>query len=278
MAAKKIVHGDDLLYRFFLQLSESDPTTFAAITPMFLECTAIWLPLEVYERSPVLLPWVVRDNSCRPNGRPVPDEWASPNKDGYLRDDNSLVKTLPRSLDVRGPKGSKLNGARMGTEFVAAHIWRKVNTDKLANQIPLLNTFVPNLVWLPSQIAKLSDREDGIVQRTLQALSRRIYSASPVESHLQSAVAEAWSLLPNPLVNVEVDLDRLNWFVSTDRFFKGRKSRLNTVVDALETIAAGQPLTRKVVASRYTEGLPRVDAERRQVLLQFLRKLTEPAA
>ena len=138
---------------------------------------AIWLPLEVYQHIPVLMPWVVRDPQCRGSkNKNIPDQWASPNEDGYLRDDNSLVKSLTRSLSVRGPKGSHLNGSRMGSEFVASHIWRKVDADRLASRIPLLNTFVPNLVWLPSQIAKLSDIEGGIVQQTLQAISRGIYS------------------------------------------------------------------------------------------------------
>jgi hypothetical protein len=38
----------------------------------------------------------------------------------------------------------------------------------------LTYSFLPNLVWLPSQLAKLSDREGSFVQ-TLAAVSRRIY-------------------------------------------------------------------------------------------------------
>ncbi len=177
---QKTVHGDDLLYRFFQDLFATEPELFTVVPRLLVESMAIWLPLDVYEGFPVLLPWVVRDPHCRGNTKKgVPDQWGSPNRDGYLRDDNSLVKALPRSLAVRGPKGSHIHGARMGTEFVASHVWRKVNAIDLASRIPLLNTFVPNLVWLPSQVAKLSDVEGGIVQQTLQAMSRAIYGTAP---------------------------------------------------------------------------------------------------
>lgn len=267
----KVVHGDDLLYRFFLDLLKSEPELFAVVPQLLVESMAIWLPVDVYRQWPVLMPWVVRDPHCRGNKKKhIPDQWASPNKDGYLRDDNSLVKSLTRSLAVRGPKGSHLSGSRMGSEFVASHIWRKVDADCLASRIPLLNTFVPNLVWLPSQIAKLSDREGGMVQQTLQAVSRGIYSSAQVDSSLHPMVAGAWSLLPEPAVTLEVDLRKLNWFVTTDRFFATRKARLSSVIEALHTLAAGELLARKVIATRYTEGLPLVDADRRERLLRFL--------
>ena len=274
----KVIHGDDLLYRFFLDLFTAEPDLFAVIPQLLVETMAIWLPLDVYRHNPVLLPWVVRDPKCRGNKKTdVPDQWASPNEDGYLRDDNSLVKSLPRSLGVRGPKGSRLNGSRIGSEFVASHIWRQVDADRSANRIPLLNTFVPNLVWLPSQVAKLSDIEGGIVQQTLQAMSRCIYSRASVDSQLQPIVTEAWSLLPQPEAKVEIDPSKLNWFVSTDRFLAVRRARLTTVIDALNMLAAGGQLTHKVVATRYTEGLPRVGIEPRRELLQFLLRFAAPA-
>ena len=39
----------------------------------------------------------------------------------------------------------------------------------------MLNSFVPNLVWLPVQISKLTDREGSYAQRFLQAISCQIY-------------------------------------------------------------------------------------------------------
>jgi hypothetical protein len=108
------------------------------------------------------------------------------------------------------------------------------------------------------------------VQKTLQAVSRSLYSSIEVESHLQPIVTKAWSMLPEPAVKVDVDLNRLNWFVSTDRFLATRKARLSTVIDALKSLAAGESLSRKVITTRYTMGLPQVDVGDRQRLLQFL--------
>ena len=232
---------------------------------------AIWLPLDVYARVPVLLPWVVRDSTSRgdkKHGRP--DEWGSPNADGYLRDDNSLVKGIPKSLSVRGP--GHLRGARMGTEFVAAHVWRKVRHADLASRIPLLNSFVPNLVWLPAQVAKLTDLEGGVVQKTLQAMSRAVYRPAPVSSDMRQVVESAWDLLPEPEIEVSmIDHGALNWFEATEAFIDRRLARISTVIRALEIVEAGQPLTRKVITRRYTEGLSSVPTEKRRALLEGLR-------
>jgi hypothetical protein len=70
-------------------------------------------------------------------GYASPDKWSSPDDAGFLRDDNSLIKALPRSLLVRGPKNSHISGARLGTEFVAAHVWRVVGHEHLASRLPL---------------------------------------------------------------------------------------------------------------------------------------------
>ena len=261
---KKVVHGDDLLYRFFQDALDGDPELFAAVPTLLTSTMGIWLPLDAYERWPVLLPWVVRDPKCRrdPNVGGA-DMWSSPNAEGYLRDDNSLIKSLPRALTVRGPKRSHVRGARMGTEFVACHIWRVVNDERLANRIPTLNSFVPNLVWLPRQVAKLSDIEGGIVQRTLQAMAYQIYRHAPVAPHLQSVVDEAWAMIPQPSLEIRpFALDDLNWFETTENFYRTRSRRLASVIQALEALESGQPLGDKVITSRYAAGLPEVSAGR----------------
>ena len=164
-----------------------------------IESMAIWLPLDVYCKWPVLL-----HGSCgTPNvgvTRPrVSGHVGISRSESLLRDDNSLIKALPRSLAVRTPLAGTLRGARMGTEFVAAHVWRVVNHALLASRLPLLNSFVPNLVWLPSQIAKLTDREEGVVQATFQSMAFAVYRHAPVAPHLEDVVEEAWALIPEPV-------------------------------------------------------------------------------
>jgi hypothetical protein len=216
----------------------------------------------------------VRDPTCRAKasiGRP--EEWSSPNSLGFVRDDNSLIKNLPRALRIDGPRTRRISGARLGTEFVAAHVWRTVvGSDTLASRIPELNSFVPNLVWLPGQIAKLTDREASVVQQTAQAMSYMIYRHQAVEPHLAEVVESCWSQLPPPTRHIEpIDPAQLNWFRSTPQFFATRRVRLQTVLSALRRLRDGLPLEEKVISTRYTEGLPRVPPD---AVMQLIERLT----
>jgi hypothetical protein len=271
---QKIIHGDDLLYRFFQDALKSSPELFATVPQLLVTTMALWLPIDAYSRWPVLLPWVVRDPRCRGNPRKgIPDEWSSPDGHGFLRDDNSLVKALPRALLVRGPKGSHVHGARMGTEFVASHVWRIVNHDQLASRIPLLNSFVPNLVWLPGQVAKLTDREGGIVQQTLQAMAWQIYRRARVAPHLYDIVEEAWAMLPEPPLKPQpFALEDLNWFEIISSFYRTRSRRLESVIAALEAIERQEPIPARVITTRYAAGLPLVPPAARSELKHLLQR------
>ena len=234
---------------------------------------AVWLPIETYVSWPLLVPWVVRDPTCRGHPkRGIPDQWGSPDERGFLRDDNSMIKNLPRYLTIKGPHRSGLVGARIGTEFVAAHVWRKVSgSSVLASRWPELNSFVPNLVWLPGQIAKLTDREGSHVQETLQAMAWQIYRPVVVDNRHVEIVEKAWSLLPKPTRTIRtIDHSRLNWFQPTDRFYRTREERLASVLAALSSLEDGTALTRKVITTRYGDGLPLVAANARRDLRNFL--------
>ena len=279
MTERRVIHGDDLLYRFFQTALAREPELFARVPNLLVQTLAVWLPTTLYRICPVLIPWVVRDPDCRGKKRADgtvirPDEWSAPNEHGFVRDDNSLVKSLPRSLTIQGPRDAHMDGSRLGNEFVTAHIWRTVNGPHLASRYPLLNTFVPNLVWLPGQIAKLSDREDGPVQNALKAWSWSIYRHEAVEPSLRGLVEEAWAMLPvsSAVAPTEDAMTELNWFETNARFLGLRRQRLDEVINSLEKIALGEALSTKVVATRYTEGLPHVAQEHREALLQFLRR------
>ena len=270
--SSRVVHGDDLLYRFFQGALASHPELFAAVPQLLIASTALWLPREAYEQWPVLLPWVVRDPTCRGSpSKGLPDQWSAPDARGFLRDDNSMIKSLPRALTVRGPKDGHMNGGHMGREFVAAHVWRVVSSSELASRIPLLNTFVPNLVWLPSQVAKLTDVEGGIVQQTLQALAWQIYRDAPVAPNRRDIVEEAWALLPHPVVRVQpFEVGNLNWFEATPAFYKTCSARLASVLEALDDVESRSPLPMRVITRRYASGLPTVSSTARRELQQFL--------
>ncbi len=274
--SSKVIHGDDLLYRFFHELLTEQPELAPEILTKMYSTMGIWLPLNLYYEFPVLLPWVVRDHTCRGDKKKgIPDQWSSPDQDGYLRDDNSLVKSLARGFMIEGSGMVHLHGARLGTEFVASHVWRKVNHASLASRHPLLNSFVPNLVWLPSQVAKLTDREGEVMQRTLQALSWTIYRDAPVAPHLRRVVEDAWSLIPEPDMEVG-SFGELNTFIVKDKFLTTRRDRLRSVINALDLLEKGMPLTKKVVTTRFTEGLPTVGAAQRSKLKSFLEQFDTP--
>ena len=272
-SSRKHVDGDDLLYRFFRDVLADQPELFASVPQLLIAALGVWLPLDLYAHMPVLLPWVVRDPTCRGNRKKgIPDQWSAPNDRGYMRDDNSMVKSLPRALHITGPRTSHLRGVRMGSEFVASHVWRVVAHEDLASRIPLLNSFVPNLIWLPSQVAKLTDLEGGLVQRTLQAMSYRIYRDAPVGPGVRARADEAWAMIPEPDTDIEAfELDDLNWFVSTPAFAKARISRIETVIRGLDDLARGRSLPSRVITRRYAIGLPGVGAPERDALLHFLR-------
>jgi hypothetical protein len=271
MPSNKTVNGDDLIYAFLQDLFAADDPALRDVPRRMLMTLGIWFPSSVYSELPVLLPWVVRDPTCR-GTKGVADQWSSPNRDGYLRDDNSKIKNIPRSLNVDSPHLPRLHGARMGTEFVASHIWRELpDGGPLASRRPLLNSFVPNLVWLPKQIAKLTDREGSPVQRTLQAISWGIYRRAPVEPAFRNVVEQAWSLLPAPAVEIPVGRDQVNFFMPTPAFVKTRHDRIRRVLDGLLDLRAGGELSDKqLIDRRYTNGMPSIAASKRDALSTFL--------
>lgn len=237
--------------------------------------TGIWLPLDAYAAWPVMLPWSVRDLSCRSGGGVRAELWSSPDDRGYCLDDNSFIKGTARSLPVDALGGHFLAGARMGGGFTAAHIWREVGRDVLASRIPLLYSFLPNLVWLPTEVAKLTDYEGGRFQRAAQALSTALYRSAPVAPGLRGVAEEAWSMIgapeqPDPVALECVESVGVNWFRTTPGFFRTRRKRVDEVTRALEALVAGSRLTGKVVSSRYTAGLPLVTPQARDDLLAWL--------
>jgi hypothetical protein len=193
------VDGNHVLYHFLQKgLLQEDVWLFQMLTARLVASLGIWFPLRTYSVMPLLTPYAVRDNTCRKDAKTGrPEAWGSPNKQGYFRDDNTLIKGIPSALPIES-RFSEYSGARMGNGFVASHVWRKLTNHGSASQHPLTNSFIPNLVWLPTQVAKLSDREGSFVQTYLQAISKKIYGPVPVSTHQQTVVAEAWGLLPDP--------------------------------------------------------------------------------
>src|SRR5579859_7420677 len=106
-----------------------------------------------------------------------------------------------------------------------------------------------NLVWLPGQVAALTDREGSFVQTYVQAIARHIYRPVPVRDSVRELVDSLWERLPKPMGVPEEGLPRvedLNFFVPSDRWISGRVAAIVTVIRGLDSSLGGTALAGKV--------------------------------
>jgi hypothetical protein len=268
------VETENLLYHFLQHdLAADDVWLFQALVARLVVRLGIWLPLEVYSRAPHLVPYARRDPDSRGDKRRgLPDAWGSPDAHGYFRDDNSLVKGVPRSMRISSTL-RRYEGRRLGSGFVACHIWRQLEGE-LASRNPLTYSFAPNLVWLPAQVAGLTDREGSFAQQFLQATSRHIYSRAAVRAGHVERVESAWALLPAPAgipVAALPTLSKLNFFVADEGFFTRRARTADAVATGMRS---GAPAG-KIVSTRYTEGIPNIPANARMALAADLERYAD---
>lgn len=267
--ARKLVDGDDILYRLFVHLLNSDVENVApAVAGELVQEMSIWLPIDLYRECPVVLPWVVRNPKCRPhklNGKKYPDNWGAPNERGYQMDDNTLIKAIPKSLPIAGPKDSPMVGKKMGKGFVASHIWRKFDeSDVLASRHPEMNSFVANLVWLPDQISKLSNKEGDLIQTLLKHAAHKIYRNEKVRPEYRDHVELMWKDLEKDLgrlsYNGSFAVERALFFApKNSKFIEKRVSTINNAFSFINSCIKGAPQPTGRITSRYKVGLPKID-------------------
>jgi hypothetical protein len=266
----RTIDARNVLYHFLQRdLHDEDTDLFRVLSARLVSRLSIWLSPTLYARMPLLVPYARRDPNSRGNrAAGIPDQWGSPDELGYFRDDNSLIKGIPRSLPISS-SFALYRSRQIGSGFVAAHVWRGINASEIAARNPLTYSFVPNLVWLPAQVAGLSDLEGSFVQRFLQRLSLELYRHTPVAAGHRALVDQVWDLMPSPRGESEVPLPplhRLSFFDPTEAFFARRAAIIRRVAGALAT---GSPVGR-VVSARYASGIPTVAREAREALAGFL--------
>jgi hypothetical protein len=133
----------------------------------------------------------------------------------------------------------------------------EVDTDN-STRDPLTYSFVPNLVWLPRQVGKLSDREGSFSQTYLQALSVKIYRSLPVAKSLRPFVDKAWAKLdvPEGIPDQGLpDINELNFFKPSTAYFRDRRKKIKIVSEAFTRISRGERPTGDVISKRYTLGI-----------------------
>lgn len=145
----------------------------------------------------------------------------------------------------------------------------------MASRDPLTYSFVPNLVRLPVQVSKLSDREGSFVQTSLQALSLWIYRDIELTQSLKGLLGEIWDKLPVRAKTLDVSLlpaEELNLFQVDSSWIGTRIKKLETVMVALEGGTQGNPLSKKVISGRYTDGLATTPSQAASGLAANLRR------
>lgn len=234
-------------------------TEYLRITLGLIEKLGVWWSPEAFRRLPVMVPWCVRDRSCRYDQGP--ESWGAPRADAYLRDDNSIIKKLPLTCLISAPPNHPYRDRKPWRGFTACHIWRHMSDGTLAGADPWLYSFMPNLIWLPSWIAPLTDRQMSEVQQTLQRTSLSLFGSVTVPRCLTTYTEYAWARLESPPDGPELSTDQLAKFAPSESFFSRRVTYLGKFVAGCESVLAGAGLTSKLICSRYTAGLPRLDTD-----------------
>jgi len=232
-------------------VSEIDQSTMVELALRF----AIWLPISTYEAAPWLAPFAVRRSRIRtePNAPGQKrDLWGLPTDLGYFADDNSLIKATALKKSLL-PTTNPYGDTKITSGLVCCHIWSGTT------HLPLLFSFVPNLVWLPKSLANYSDahsaREPHPIHHALKQVSRARYRLG----HLNPRVSKAWALLdlPNPVIlppHVSTEISDGEAIASL------AKQRINRMIKFLEATLDPNIKTPNRFSKRYHAGVgPGID-------------------
>lgn len=262
----KKVDGNNIIYHLIQKRilsgdSKNPPKEIKFIIEQLLLCGGIWFTPDAYQAIPVLLPYVIRDASCRKiDPATGKDTRGIATTKGLLPDDNSSIKGIPKSLEIISPL-KEMNGNRMGNGFVASHIWKElqVHNSILASQYEATNSFIPNLVWLPSQLSKLTDREGSYAQQFLQYVSGRLYRSIKLKN---TSLQNIWSELKDPGITpiCEVRVHQLNYFnTSNGDWITKRRANLDKELKAILSILYNKvPSINKINVGNYVPTLKQV--------------------
>jgi len=262
------IDGKNVIYHYLQKviIPRDDDFSRQLIFQLVVDLS-IWLPAGLYREVPVLLPYCVRDGEIR--GR----EWGSANARGYLRDNNSLLKLLVGNYAIRSPRLSFYQNMRRGRGFVACHLWRRIYLDgeKLVSPAhPKTYSFLPNLAWLPAQVARLTDHEGSFAQQLLQVISHQLYAAQAADHPPELAMI--WQALPRPELELQVDLEGLNYFIVSQRAIHIRRNHLLDEIATLEeALERGSSRQKSPHSARYLPSLLKIPAEQTAGLRQWLR-------
>ena len=119
----------------------------------------------------------------------------------------------------------------------------------------------------------LTDREGSFAQRFVQATSLKVYRTVEINEKLRPFVEDAWKLLPTDCGIPEEALpkvEELNYFSIPENFLSRKLDNVRTVSEGLSDVAQGCTPGRKILHTRYTEGLQSVEKTAAKALSEIL--------
>lgn len=261
------IDGNNALYHYLQKviIPRDDEFSRELVRRLILDLS-IWFPPDVYRAVPVLLPFCVRDSSVKAK------EWGSASPQGYMRDNNSALKILVVNYAIQSPRSGVYPRASRGHGFVASHAWRRIRMDgrsQYATTHPRTYSFIPNLAWLPAQVAKLTDHEGSYAQQVLQAISHALYA--PAAAQHPASLTAIWDALPLPALQMDIDVGELNYFVITPRSISIRRNNLVREIEAVEdTLFSGKAGAVSPRSARYLPSLVGIARDQATDLLSWL--------
>ena len=132
-----------------------------------------------------------------------------------------------KALPVESPRlGDR--SYRIGSGWVASHVWQFTVDGVRATLDATTNSFIPNMVWLPRSLARLSDVQGSPLQAHLIAVARQLYGAVELRARLKQIVEATWARLPGPWGPVRRPLGPLNFFEVDDGWVERRTQTIRT--------------------------------------------------
>jgi hypothetical protein len=255
------IDGNHIIYHYIQKnlVPRNDSFSKELIERLIVDLS-IWLPVEYYREMPLLFPYALRDQECRKNrSRSGLEEWGSANEMGFFRDDNTLIKGVVKPLSIKSRIVKEYDGSKPGDGFTACHIWRTVVAE--GQRIPsccsfMTYSFIPNLVWLPKQVAKFTDRDGSYAQLVLEKISCMLYTGIRTDD----IIRKLWSMLPEPDVKINVDVDSLNFFEINRDLLQDRRERLKKEIENIIELAGSRKESKvHIKCSRYVPSLITVE-------------------
>lgn len=261
------VDGNKILYHYLQKdLRESDFPLYLQMVMKLVTDLGVWIHPDDYKKLPIVMPYVVRDPTLTTKVR---TPWGNPQPHtGLMKDDNSMVKAIAKGKKkkIESAVVSKYDGGILGKNFVASHVWREIKTDAdLTNRDHRLFTFIPNLVWLPKEISKFTDREGSIIQSLIQQISMKIYRNLELSEPVEVFTEEAWKVIETcevkfPLPDEAIpDVSQLTFIRISDSYIRSRTRKIGRLAQALTFYSQDLEYTSPSISSKYDPLINTID-------------------